>query len=115
MISLLLVVQVPDASNVCGVTVLLRPLDGFLLRLAGGEDVVRMVLNYVVGDVSALLPTLGAGLDLHDSHLSLLVSATQTYSAVVGRRRTATSTSGLTMFLVRSRLTFASRASIFTI
>jgi len=49
-IGFLLVVQVPDASNVRGVTVLLRPLNGFLLRLARGEDVVRMVLDYVIGD-----------------------------------------------------------------
>ena len=42
MIGLLLVVQVPDAGDVGGVTVLLRPLDRFVLRLTSGEHVVRM-------------------------------------------------------------------------
>ena len=55
-----------------------------------------MILDYVIGDVSALLPTFGAGLDVHDSHLSLLVSTAQNYSVLVARRRTATRTSGLT-------------------
>jgi hypothetical protein len=41
-IGLLLVVQVPDASNVGRVAVLLRLLDCFVLRLASGEHVVRM-------------------------------------------------------------------------
>jgi hypothetical protein len=41
-IGLLLVVQVPDASNVGRVAVLLRPLDRFVLRFASGEHVVGM-------------------------------------------------------------------------
>jgi hypothetical protein len=80
-IGFLLVVQVPDASDVGCMTVLLRPLDRFVLRLTSGEDVVCMVLDNVVGDVSTLLPTLGAGLDVHDCHLSLLVSTTPEYIA----------------------------------
>ena len=42
MIGPLLVVQVPDASNVGRVAVLLRPLDRFVLRLTSGEHVVRV-------------------------------------------------------------------------
>jgi hypothetical protein len=64
----------PDTSNVGGMTVLLRPLDCFVLRLTSGEHVVRVILNYEVGDVSTLFPTFGTGLDVHDCHLSLLVS-----------------------------------------
>ncbi len=45
MIGLLLVVQVPDTRDVGGVAILLRPLDCLALRLKGGEDVVRVILN----------------------------------------------------------------------
>jgi hypothetical protein len=59
-IGFLLVVQVPEASDVSRMTVLLRPLDRFMLRLTRGKDAVSVILNYVVGNVSALLPTLGS-------------------------------------------------------
>jgi hypothetical protein len=39
-----------------GVIVLLRPLNCVVLRLERGEDMVDMVLDYIVGDVSARLP-----------------------------------------------------------
>ena len=50
-ISLLLVVQVPDASDVGSMAVLLRPLDCLALRLEGREDAVAVVLDYIVVDV----------------------------------------------------------------
>jgi hypothetical protein len=70
-----------------GVAVLLRPLDRFMLCLASGEDVVRVVLDYVIGDVSALLPTFGAGLDVDDGHLFLLVSTQNIAPLLVAAER----------------------------
>ena len=57
-IGLLLVVQVPDASDVGCMAVLLRPFDCLALRLEGGKDVVRVVLDNIIIDRAALRPTL---------------------------------------------------------
>ena len=54
MISLLLIVQVSDASDVGGMAVLLCPLDCFALGLEGGEDVVGVVFDNVVVDMASL-------------------------------------------------------------
>jgi hypothetical protein len=72
-IGLLLVVHVPDASDVSRMAILLRPLDRFMLCLECCEDTVSVILDYVIFDVSALLPTFRPGLDVNDRHLSLLV------------------------------------------
>jgi hypothetical protein len=52
-IGLLLVVQVPDASDVGCMAVLLRPFDCLALRLEGGKDVVRVVLDKSIALPSA--------------------------------------------------------------
>jgi hypothetical protein len=44
---------VPNASDVGGVTIFLRPVDRFVLGLEGGEYVVRMVFDNVVVDMTA--------------------------------------------------------------
>jgi hypothetical protein len=54
-ISLLLVVQVPNASDMGSMAVLLRPLDGFPLRLEAGEDVVGMILDNIMVPLVAAL------------------------------------------------------------
>ena len=64
MISLFLVVQEPDASNVGGMAVLLRPLDCLALRLEGRENAVVVVLNNIVVDGVFLGPTLWTRLDI---------------------------------------------------
>jgi hypothetical protein len=61
-IGLLLFIHVPDASDVGRVAILLRPLDRFMLCLERCEDTVSVILNYVIFDVRALLPTFGLGL-----------------------------------------------------
>ncbi len=77
MVSLLLVVQVPDTRDVGGMAVLLRPVDGFPLGLEGGEDVVGVVLNHVVVDRVSLGTTLRPWLNIDVRYfgLSLLLRA----------------------------------------
>jgi YidB-like protein len=67
-ISLFLIVQVPNASDVRDVSIFLRPFDRFVLSLEGGEDIVRMVFNHIVVDMSAFWPTFGPGLDVNFRH-----------------------------------------------
>jgi hypothetical protein len=54
MISFLLVVQVPDASDMRRMPVTFRPCDRFVLRLERGEDMVGMVFNDIVVDMTPL-------------------------------------------------------------
>ena len=63
-ISLFLVVQVPDASDVGGMAIFLRPLDCLTLRLECRENVVGMVLDNIVVDGVFFGPTLWTRLDI---------------------------------------------------
>ena len=60
MIRLLLIVQMPDASDMRGVAVLLRPIDRFPLRFEGAECVVHVVFHDIVVDMATLRAALGA-------------------------------------------------------
>jgi hypothetical protein len=71
-IGLLLVVQVPDASDVGCMAVLLRPFDCLALRLEGGKDVVRVVLDNIIIDSAALCPTLRPCLNVNGRHFCFL-------------------------------------------
>jgi hypothetical protein len=57
MIRYLLVVVVPDASDVRLVAVLPCPLDCLVLGLAGVKDVICMVLHHIILDRASLRPT----------------------------------------------------------
>src|SRR5579863_5481891 len=49
-----LVVELPNASNMRHVPILLRPRDSFVLRLVRGEYVIRMILHHIVVNWIAL-------------------------------------------------------------
>jgi hypothetical protein len=48
MVRILLVIQVPDASDKGSVTLRFRPIDCFFLGLESTELVVRMVFDYII-------------------------------------------------------------------
>jgi hypothetical protein len=53
------------------VTVLLRPIDRFMLRLESLEGVVRMVLDHIFVDRTTFRTPFWAGLYVHVRHLAL--------------------------------------------
>jgi hypothetical protein len=68
-IRLLLVIQVPNASDMRVVAVLPCPIDRFLLRLEGGEDVVGMILDHLIVDMAPVKATLGTRLNVNLGHV----------------------------------------------
>jgi hypothetical protein len=68
MIGPLLVVQMPNASDMGAMAVLFRPPDCLVLRLEGGENVVRVILDDVIIDRGALGPPLGSRLNVDNRH-----------------------------------------------
>jgi hypothetical protein len=65
MVRLFLVVQVPHARHQRGVALALSPLDRFVLRLEGGEYVVRRILDDIVIDRITSLRPLGRASTYH--------------------------------------------------
>ena len=59
MITLLLVIQVPDTGDKRSMPLTLCPIDGFALRISGSEHFIRMVFNTIIVDTAALRTTLG--------------------------------------------------------
>ena len=51
MIRFFLVVEMPNASNERGMALSFRPPNRFVLRLEGGEYVIRMILDDIVNRV----------------------------------------------------------------
>jgi len=51
MVRILLVIEVPDASDKGMVTVCLRPIDSRFLSCESAEDMVRMVFDHVIVNV----------------------------------------------------------------
>jgi len=75
-IGLLLIIQVPDASDKRVMAALFRPIDRFLLRFEGADHMARMVFNDIVVDIAPVRATLGARFNVNVRHalLSALVS-----------------------------------------
>jgi hypothetical protein len=71
LIRLLLIIQVPDASDKRGVALALRPSNRFSLRFEGAEYVVRMVFNDIVVNVAPLRAALGARFNVNVRHARL--------------------------------------------
>jgi hypothetical protein len=70
-IGFLFVVEVPDAGDMRGVALLLRPVDRFFLRFEGLEHVVGMIFDHIIIDMLALGAALGARLNVHVWHAIL--------------------------------------------
>jgi hypothetical protein len=77
----LLVIQMPDASNKRRMAVAFRPIDRISLRLEGGEDVICVVFDYIIVDVTPFRTALGTCLDVDVRHI---VHSTGLSLAVVG-------------------------------
>ena len=71
MIRVLLVIQVPDASDKRGVARTFRPIDRFSLRFEGAEHVVRMVFDDIIVDMAPLRAALGARFNVNVRHVLL--------------------------------------------
>ena len=71
MVWLVLIVQVPDPSDVRRVPGPLRPFDCFVLGLEGLKDMIRMVFNDVVLDRTAFRSSLRSRLDKDARHFCL--------------------------------------------
>jgi hypothetical protein len=67
-IRLLLIIQVPDASNQGAVTLTFRPIDRFSLRFEGAEHVVRMVFDDIIVDMAPLRSFLGPHFNVNVRH-----------------------------------------------
>src|ERR1700757_2601109 len=63
-----LVVQLPDASDMSPVAILLGPFDCFVLRLEGRESVVSVSFDYIVLDSAALRYSLRPWLNEYVPH-----------------------------------------------
>jgi hypothetical protein len=68
MIGLLLIVQVPDASNKRGVTLTFGPIYCFPLCSEGAEDVIRMIFDDKIVDGSSLGAPFGARFNVYFRH-----------------------------------------------
>jgi hypothetical protein len=67
-IRLLLIIQVPHASDKRRVAVSFCPIDRFSLCFEGAEHMVHMVFDYIIVDGASLRPTLGTGLNVYVGH-----------------------------------------------
>jgi hypothetical protein len=67
-IRFLLVIQVPDASHVRSVAVFPRPVDRFVLRFEGCEDMIRMVFDHIIVDMAPLRTALWTRLNVNIRH-----------------------------------------------
>ena len=68
MVRVLLVIQVPDASDEGSVTLRFRPIDCFFLSFESAEHVVRMVFDYVILNGRPFRASLGAGFYVNVRH-----------------------------------------------
>lgn len=64
----LLVVQMPNPSDMRRVSVPFGPIDCFMLRAEGPQYVIRMVLDNVITDRGSFLFSLWTCLDVHNCH-----------------------------------------------
>ena len=64
----LLVAEVRHTRDQRGMPVGKRLLNGFVLRLEGAENAVRMVFHHVIVDFGSFGPSLGARFDIHIRH-----------------------------------------------
>jgi hypothetical protein len=69
-----LVVQVPNASDMGLMTILLRPRDSLVLYLERGKYVIGMVLYHIVIDWIALVATFWTRFNIDTRHNSLLTT-----------------------------------------
>jgi len=67
-IRLLLIIQVPHASDKRSVAVSFCPIDRFSLCFEGAEHMVHMVFDNIIVDGASLRPTLGTGLNVYVGH-----------------------------------------------
>jgi hypothetical protein len=67
----LLIIQVPDASDKRGVTLIFCPIDRFSLRFEGAEHMVRMVFDDIIVDMAPLGAALGARFNVNVRHALL--------------------------------------------
>jgi hypothetical protein len=70
-IRLLLIIQVPDASDKRGVTLTFRPIGRFFLRFEGAEYVVGMIFDDIILDRAPLRAALGACFNVNVRHVLL--------------------------------------------
>ena len=70
-VRLLLIIQVPDASDKRGMVLTFRPSDCFSLRFEGAEHVVRMVFDDIIVDMAPLRAALGARFNVNVRHTLL--------------------------------------------
>jgi hypothetical protein len=68
MVRVLLVIQVPDASDKGSVTLRFRPIDCFFLSFECAEFVIRMVFDYIIQNGRPFSPTLRAGFYVNVRH-----------------------------------------------
>jgi len=71
MIGLLLIGQVPNASDKRGAALIFCPINRFSLRLENAKDVVRMVFDNIIIDTGPLRAALGARLNVNVRHALL--------------------------------------------
>jgi hypothetical protein len=76
MISFFLIVEMTNASDVRGVPVLLRPVDGVSLCFKRLEYVVGVIFDHIIVNVAAFGAALGSGLNINCRH---------TYISLLGR------------------------------
>jgi len=68
MVRILLVIQVPDASDKGGVALRFRPIDCFFLSFESAELVVRMVFDYIILNGRPFRAALGTGFYVNVRH-----------------------------------------------
>jgi hypothetical protein len=70
-ISVLFVVQVPDASDVRMMPIFLCPIDCFALSLEGSESVISVILNHIVVNRITFWSAFWSWFDIDGRHLLL--------------------------------------------
>jgi hypothetical protein len=72
MVRILLVVEMPDASDQGMVTIRPRPINCFFLSFESAEHVVRMIFDYIIVNGRSFRTALGTGFYVNVRHSSFL-------------------------------------------
>jgi hypothetical protein len=68
MIGLLLIIQVPDASDKRSVPLPFCPVNGFSLRIEDSEHMIRMIFDYIIVNRASLGTAFGTRLNIDVCH-----------------------------------------------
>jgi len=68
MVGILLIIQVPDASDKGSVTLRFRPIDRFFLSLESAELVICVVFDYIILNGRPFRAALGTGFNVNVRH-----------------------------------------------